>query len=341
MIKFTELFKDETKYGTKIKAGEYNTVGKYPIVDQGKNLIAGYTNREDGIYKNVPVIIFGDHTRIIKYIDKPFFLGADGVKILKSKKENANYRYLYYALRNVHIPNTGYNRHFKWLKEIYIRYPSDKEQESMVKTLDSISSIMNKKRKEVEYLDCLVKARFSELFGDLHVNPKRWPIKSFNDIAKIDTRMIHDFKGYESLPHIGIDSIEKDTGRLCGYRTIEEDGVISGKYLFSPKHIIYSKIRPNLNKVAMPNFKGVCSADAYPILVNEKECTREFLAYVMRSSIFLDYILAFSNRTNLPKVNKKQVEGFSCPVPPLNCQMEFTDFFYQVAKSKFTISKYL
>ena len=64
----------------------------------------------------MPVIVFGDHTRIIKYINRPFFLGADGTKILKSKIPDANYKYLYYALKNAKIPNTGYNRHFKWLK---------------------------------------------------------------------------------------------------------------------------------------------------------------------------------------------------------------------------------
>jgi len=130
-----------------------------------------------------------------------------------------------------------------------------------------------------------------------------------------------DFDGYEDYPHIGIDSIEKDTGRIFGYRTISEDGVISGKYLFTPKHIIYSKIRPNLNKVALPDFIGLCSADAYPILVKDTVCTREYFGYTLRSRIFLDYILAFSSRTNLPKVNKSQVEGFKLPLPPIELRI--------------------
>lgn len=156
----------------------------------------------------------------------------------------------------------------------------------------------------------------------------------FKECAEIDTNMIHNFEGYENYPHVGIDSIEKGTGRLFGYRTIAEDGVTSGKYLFTEKHIIYSKIRPNLNKVALPKFAGLCSADAYPILVKSDICTKEYLGYTMRSDFFLDYILAFSNRTNLPKVNKKQVEGFSLPVPPLILQQQFTDFIRQTDKSK-------
>lgn len=153
--------------------------------------------------------------------------------------------------------------------------------------------------------------------------------------------MVHDFEGYEDYPHIGIDSIEKETGSLIGYRTIAEDGVISGKYLFTPKHIIYSKIRPNLNKVAMPDFEGLCSADAYPILVKEGICNREYFGYTLRSQYFLDYILTFSNRTNLPKVNRSQVEGFTLPLPPIDRQNQFATFVQQVDKSKLAVQKSL
>ena len=190
-------------------------------------------------------------------------------------------------------------------------------------------------------MNSLVQARFVELFGDLKSNNKRWPIVGFKECADIDTNMIHNFEGYEDYPHIGINCIEKETGRLIGYRTIAEDGVISGKYLFTPKHIIYSKIRPNLNKVALPDFKGLCSADAYPILVKSEICNREYFGYTLRSKYFLDYILAFSNRTNLPKVNKNQVEGFMLPLPPIDLQNQFAAFVQQVNKSKFEVQKSL
>ena len=148
-------------------------------------------------------------------------------------------------------------------------------------------------------------AEYIEMFGDLEQNPNRWPIKSFNDFAIIDGNMTTDYKKYADYPHVGIDSIEKGSGELHGYRTVSEDGVISGKYLFTPEHIIYSKIRPNLNKVALPDFYGLCSADAYPILARKENCNRIYLATVMRSKYFLDYILQFSSRANMPKVNRK------------------------------------
>ena len=167
-----------------------------------------------------------------------------------------------------------------------------------------------------------------------------WKVVGFTDCAVIDTNMIHDFEKYKDYPHIGIDCIEKETGKLLSYKTVAEDGVISGKYLFTEEHIIYSKIRPNLNKVAMPGFKGVCSADAYPILAKSDVCVREYLAYTLRSRYFLDYILTFSNRTNLPKVNKKQVEGFALPLPPMELQKRFSTFVKQVDKSKYCSQKF-
>ena len=225
----------------------------------------------------------------------------------------------------------------KELNKLELDVPELSNQDRIADTLNRLENVIEKRKEELDKLDELIKARFVELFGDLKSNNKNWKIVGFRECADIDTNMLHDFRGYENYPHIGIDSIEKETGRLVGYRTISEDGVISGKYLFTPAHIIYSKIRPNLNKVAMPDFDGLCSADAYPILVKDGICNREYFGYTLRSRYFLDYILTFSNRTNLPKVNKSQVEGFTLPLPPMELQEQFADFVHQTDKSKVAI----
>ena len=184
MRSFDEIFEDKTKYGTKIKTSEYKEIGKYAIIDQGQEEIAGYTDLEKGVFEDVPAIIFGDHTRVIKYVRDPFFLGADGVKILKCKELNVNYKYLYYALKNAKIPNTGYNRHFKWLKQIQIEYPSIDKQEKIVKILDKVVMVIEDRRKEIQELDKLIKARFVEMFGDARKNPNKYDTVSFIDIVE-------------------------------------------------------------------------------------------------------------------------------------------------------------
>lgn len=260
--------------------------------------------------------------------------------------EELNPRFLFYFLisqrRKILVDCVGgAQAHISqgYVKKIKVPVYSKSIQERIVNIMNICSKNIKHYEMILKEYDVLVKARFIEMFGDLRTNNKNWQVVSFNECASIDTNMIRDFERYEDYPHIGIDSIEKDTGRIFGYRTISEDGVISGKYLFTPKHIIYSKIRPILNKVALPDFIGLCSADAYPILVKDTVCTREYFGYTLRSRVFLDYILAFSSRTNLPKVNKSQVEGFKLPLPPIELQNQFADFVQQVDKSRFDIKK--
>lgn len=222
----------------------------------------------------------------------------------------------------------------EYVSNFSVKDASLNTQKQICYQLDRVSNIIRQRNDEIASLDTLTKARFVEMFGDFKINPMGWPVVGFEEIAIIDGNMTTDYEKYADYPHIGIDSIEKESGLLKGYRTVAEDGVISAKYVFTPAHIIYSKIRPNLNKVALPDFDGLCSADAYPILPIEGKCNRVFLAYDMRSQFFLDYILQFCNRTNLPKVNRKEVTGFRTPLPPIELQNEFASFVAQVDKSK-------
>ena len=201
--KYSDVFSDETKRGHKIQTSEYLHSGNHPIIDQGQSQISGYTNWEDGIFADVPAIIFGDHTRVIKYVDTPFFLGADGVKVLKAKISDADYKYLFYCLQNAKIPNTGYNRHFKWLKEIEIPLPSPDEQRRIAAVLDKVNDLITKRRQQLDKLEELVKARFVEMFGD---EQKRMLI---SDVCKIITDGTHQPPPFvsEGIPFLFVSNI--------------------------------------------------------------------------------------------------------------------------------------
>lgn len=266
--------------------------------------------------------------------------------VVVQPKIEMNVHWLYYALNAMNLgqyatgaaqPGLAVSK----LETLSIEIPNISEQNKIAQTLYKVEQLVNFRKQQLAKLDELVKARFVEMFGDFKNNSKNWPIVKFDELAKIDGNMTTDYEKYADYPHIGIDSIEKETGELKGYRTVKEDGVVSGKYIFTPQHIIYSKIRPNLNKVALPDFEGLCSADAYPILPNPKNCNRIFLALTMRSDYFLDYILQFSARTNLPKVNRKEIAGFSMPLPPLSLQNDFATFVERVSQQKQTIQQSL
>ena len=244
--------------------------------------------------------------------------------------------YLRYNKPNQLIENLSFpSIKLSKISQIEIDLPDHETAKAVVGNLAFVESQIELTKTVIAKLDELVKSRFIEMFGDLSLNEQGWPVMNFDSFATIDTRMTNDFDAIANWPHIGIDSIEAETGVVSGYRTVAEDGVRSGKYPFTEKHIIYSKIRPNLNKVALPNFKGVCSADAYPILPTEGICNREFLAFVMRSKLFLEYILPLSGRAQMPKVNKRAVQGFKMPLPPFTLQREFAAFVQQVDKLEF------
>ena len=280
--------------------------------------------------------------------DKIPFCVQRSVAVLKIDTTKAIPRFVMYYLQSktsfFEKESRGVAQKGIYLKQIenfpFLPLPLCK-QKKIVDVLDKIHLIINYRKQQLSKLDQLVKSRFVEMFGDLKSNQKKWHIASFNDFAVIDTSMTTDFKKYANYPHIGIDCIEKNTGEIKNYRTVKNDNIISGKYIFTKQHIIYSKIRPNLNKVALPTFNGLCSADAYPILPISEKCSRFFLAYVMRSEFFLEYILQFSTRTNLPKVNKKELQGFCMPLPPLSLQEQFADFVQQVDKAKLSIKQSL
>jgi type I restriction enzyme S subunit len=220
------------------------------------------------------------------------------------------------------------------LSSIQIPLPPLDTQHQIVIILEKAEETKKLRAQADELTQQLLQSVFLEMFGDPVSNPKHWNIKSFNHFAKIDTNMTKDFTKYGNYPHIGIENIERNTGNLIDYKKVNDQKLTSGKYIFSKNHIIYSKIRPNLNKVALPTFDGLCSADSYPLLVNDKHTNRYFFTYILRSNYFLNYILKLSDRTNIPKVNKKQLESFSCICPPIEIQRDFAEIVQQVGKTK-------
>ena len=352
MTKLTDLC--DIQYGYAFDSGAFTNDNSYPQLVRIRDVKRGYSETfYNGDYPDEYVLSAGD---LLIGMDGEFNIARwkiDGALLNQRvckivAKDNTDEEFLRFALSKALkvIENrtsfvTVKHLSARELNKLEIQVPSYDEQKKISDILHRLERIIDARQNELKSLDILIKARFVEMFGDFRTNPMNWPVAEFTDIADIDGNMITDYEKYADYPHIGIDSIEKETGVLKGYRTVREDGVISGKYLFTEEHLIYSKIRPNLNKVAIPNFKGVCSADAYPILPKPEKCNRIFLAYDMRSSFFLDYILQYCNRTNLPKVNRKEVSGFKTPLPPLELQNLFAMFVTQIDKSKVAIQKSL
>ena len=147
-----------------IPKSEYLRIGSFPVIDQGKQFISGWTNNKEILFKdNLPVIIFGDHTRIFKYITKPFAIGADGTKIIKPN-DNFNIQFFYYFMLHLNIPSKGYNRHYKLLKDCKILCPPMMEQKKIARVLSRIQKAVEVQDKLIERTEELKQATMKQLF---------------------------------------------------------------------------------------------------------------------------------------------------------------------------------
>ena len=175
-----------------IHTRDYKSSGTYPIVDQGQNLIAGWTDDDSGLIStNLPVVVFGDHTRAFKYVNFPFVRGADGTQLLRPKS-GIEPLFFYYACRALDLPSRGYNRHFKLLKEKEIPTPPLQEQRGIARTLKRIDDALLIQDKQIQTVMDLKGAAMRTLFTrglrgeaqketEIGLVPASWHIESMDD----------------------------------------------------------------------------------------------------------------------------------------------------------------
>jgi len=130
---------EDVKYTTKIQRKEFLEEGEFPIVSQEAEFTNGYWDNAADVFKVTrPIVVFGDHTQVLKYIDFDFVLGADGVKLLPPKPF-LNPKFFFYALRSAPLKSLGYARHYRLLKELQIGYPDMNTQVAIAKKLDALT----------------------------------------------------------------------------------------------------------------------------------------------------------------------------------------------------------
>ena len=186
-----------------IPQGAYKPSGRFPVVDQGSSLIAGYTEAEDLVHRDdLPLILFGDHTRIFKFLDFPFATGADGTKLFRANEKAIDPKFLYYALVHVKIPSRGYNRHFKYLKEKTIWAPVRlDEQRAIAAVLSKIQKAVEVQERIVATLKELKAATMAKLFREglrgeplkqteIGEIPESWEVVGFEECLEPEVRHV-------------------------------------------------------------------------------------------------------------------------------------------------------
>lgn len=178
---FSKKCYDDTSSATKVAAADYQKSGRYAIYDQSQDCnIAGFTDSEEGLCYNYPAVLFGDHSRVVKYINQPFYIGADGVKIIRPKEEDLLPEFLYYDLLYHNIPNTGYNRHFKYVKMLRLTEATINKQKKFLQIAHQAdkSKFMRSKSQFIEMFDSMDTTPVGEYVLDSF--PGEWGIEDTN-----------------------------------------------------------------------------------------------------------------------------------------------------------------
>ncbi len=201
MLPFTGCLKRvKSKKVCSIQKNDYQESGEFPVIDQGAAFISGWTDStESVIFDNFPVVIFGDHTRIFKYVDFPFAMGADGTKLLYANDDVLDARFFYFALMNLRVPNKGYNRHYKYLREFSVVCPPLPEQRAIALVLRTIQEAKAARQREVEFERERKAALMEYLFShgtkgeprkqtEIGEIPESWEVLPFQEIMLSGTR---------------------------------------------------------------------------------------------------------------------------------------------------------
>ncbi|MDX8445347.1 hypothetical protein [Mesorhizobium captivum] len=337
---FATFFSDYTDSRRKVPQKAYRPNGRLVVVDQGAAKIGGYTDDlQMQSQVPLPAIVFGDHTRAVKYIEVPFAQGADGVRVL-AVNNLVEPEFAYQALRCIELPDKGYSRHFKFLKASSFPLAPVPEQQRIVAKIARMNGKSRRARDHLDHIPRLVEkykqAILAAAFrggliglvtaetGHSHDRcwdlPTSWRWVRFSDVVEIASNLVKP-EEIPELPHIAPDNIEGGTGRLLPFRTIREDKVISGKHRFFAGQVLYSKIRPYLRKAVLVDFDGACSADMYPLTVS-RALDPAFLLYWLISEPFAGFTVEHEGRTVLPKINQQGLNQTPIPLPPLPDQMK-------------------
>ncbi len=332
---------DEIGDYVKLKQKDTNPNGKYPVVDQGEDLINGYVNDRDLLYTGeLPVIIFGDHTRRIKFIDFPFAVGADGTKIFKPKKFFNEHFFSYY-LNSLKIASEGYSRHYKFLKAVNVPLPPHPEQRRIVERLDAIMLRIASSRTRLEKIPALLKsfrqsALGAAVSGELtkrwrdenKIKREEWNEEAMSAIADvIDPNPKHRNPKYVDKGFIFLSTAQfaepsgwnfKDVFYVTEDTVIEQERrckLSSTSFVFSRKGTI-GKVRfvPTGYRFAL--LDSVC-------VINTKDIVNpSYLYYAIQSPVIQSQIKLLSRGVALKQVSLTDVRSLQIPIPLLEEQKE-------------------
>jgi len=210
------------------------------------------------------------------------------------------------------------------MRSIPIPLPPLAEQKRIIAILDEafegIDIVARNTSANLELVHLVLDIASNDLLAGSREN---WAEVTLTDVCRISSRLVDPrLDEFLDLPHIGAGNMESRSGRLTDVLTAREEGLVSGKFLFDQRSVLYSKIRPYLMKACRPDFTGLCSADVYPLVPNPGKLNRDFLFHILMGRAFTAYAEAGSARAGMPKVNREHLFAYRFYVPSIDGQAD-------------------
>lgn len=276
--------------------------------------------------------------------NKKRILGQDSIVDLNTGGVRANEdlvetNYLYYVFQNIDfaqfirrgaVPTLD----LKSILALKIDLPTLPTQQRIVAELDLLSGIIEKKNAQLHTLDELAITIFYEMFGNPVSNDKVWDSEKMKDIApqKAYSGHIPTNNGMQWL--LNLDMVESQTGKIIEKVLFSSADIGNSTTTFNEDNILYSKLRPYLNKVVIPDEPGYCTSELVPLLPKKGVINRIFLAYLLRSKFFVDYINTRVAGAKMPRVTMSDFWEFDIIIPPLKLQESFAEKISAIEKQK-------
>lgn len=335
---------NKTPKPKQVKTEDYNSGTKYPIVSQEDKLISGYYDDESYVFHiDSPVVIFGDHTRVLKYVDFDFVVGADGVKII-SPKQDLNAKFLLYYLQWYKIPNLGYSRHYKLLKELNIPLPPKSTQLAIVSELDKINELICLKKEQLKDFDNLAQSLFYEMFGDPVENEKGWKVKMLGDVCSVGTGSTPNRKNKDFYEN-GIYPWVKST-EVCNLPIYSVEEYITQEALDKTNCTLYPQNTILMAMYGQGKTRGqigllkieACTNQAVAAIVPTKEVVDE--NYIcLHLMLMYEHIRNMARGGNQANLNLSIVKSIQILLPPLPLQHLFAHRIEQIEHQKSEVQK--
>ena len=225
------------------------------------------------------------------------------------------------------------------LLSIPIPIPPIKEQEEICSLLDKLSLVIEKKKQQVKELDNLAQAIFYDMFGDPVENEKGWEVKKMGDVAPAV-----EYKGkHPQIANkywlLNLDKVEAQTGRILSIDYYDYEEIGNSVVSFDKTNVLYSKLRPYLNKVVVPTQIGYATSELVPLQPNASLLDRQYIAYMLRSKLFVDYISGKVAGAKMPRVTMSVFRDFKVPIPPLSLQQSFAQKVEFIERQKELINQ--